>query len=54
MIRTSAKVRLGATIWSRGVPDGDLIAETQGDDTDESTQRVAVILRPTTCIAACW
>ena len=30
---------------SRGVPDGDLIAETQGGDTDESTQRVAVILR---------
>ena len=30
---------------SRGVPDGNLIAETQGGDTDESTQRVAVILR---------
>ena len=30
---------------SRGILDGDLIAETQGGDTDESTQRVAVILR---------
>lgn len=30
---------------SRGIPDGDLIAETQGGDTDQSTQRVAVILR---------
>ena len=30
---------------SRGVSDGDMIAETQGGDTDESTQRVAVILR---------
>jgi uncharacterized SAM-binding protein YcdF (DUF218 family) len=30
---------------SRGISDGDLIAETQGGDTDESTQRVAVILR---------
>jgi len=30
---------------SRGVPDADLIAETQGGDTDESAQRVAVILR---------
>ena len=30
---------------SRGVPDGNLIAETQGGDTDESAQRVAVILR---------
>jgi uncharacterized SAM-binding protein YcdF (DUF218 family) len=29
----------------RGVPDGNLIAETQGGDTDESAQRVAVILR---------
>jgi uncharacterized SAM-binding protein YcdF (DUF218 family) len=30
---------------SRGIPDGNLIAETQGGDTDQSTQRVAVILR---------
>lgn len=30
---------------SRGVPDVNLIAETQGDNTDESTQRVANILR---------
>ena len=30
---------------SRGIPDGDLIAETQGGDTDQSTQRGAVILR---------
>jgi len=29
---------------SRGVPDANLIAETQGGDTDESAQRVAVIL----------
>ncbi len=30
---------------SRGVPDADLIAETQSDNTDESTQRAAVIMR---------
>lgn len=30
---------------SRGVPDGNLIAETQGGDTDQSAKRVAVILR---------
>lgn len=30
---------------SRGISDGDMIAETQGGDTDQSTQRVAVILR---------
>ncbi len=30
---------------SRGVPDVNLIAETQGDNTDESTHRVATILR---------
>lgn len=30
---------------SKGVPDDNLIAETQGGDTDESAQRVAVILR---------
>jgi len=29
----------------RGVPDVNLIAETQGDNTDESTQRVANIMR---------
>ena len=30
---------------SRGVPDVDLIAETQGDNTEESVHRVATILR---------
>ena len=30
---------------ARGVPDVNLIAETQGDNTDESTQRVATIMR---------
>ena len=38
---------------SRGIPDADLIAETQGGDTDESSQRVAVILKTNdmqTCI----
>ena len=30
---------------SRGVPDANLIAETQGGDTEQSAQRVAVILR---------
>jgi len=30
---------------SRGIPDGNLIAETQGGDTDQSAQRVSVILR---------
>jgi uncharacterized SAM-binding protein YcdF (DUF218 family) len=29
----------------RGIPDVDLIAETQGDNTEESSQRVANILR---------
>lgn len=29
---------------SRGIPDADLIAETQGGDTEESARRVAVIL----------
>lgn len=29
----------------RGIPDANLIAETQGGDTDESARRVAVILR---------
>lgn len=32
-------------LLSRGVPDSDLIAETQADNTDESTQRAAVIMR---------
>ncbi|HJU12554.1 MAG TPA: YdcF family protein, partial [Candidatus Binataceae bacterium] len=38
---------------SRGIPDANLIAETQGGDTDESSKRVAVILRANnmqTCI----
>lgn len=30
---------------ARGVPEADLIAETQADNTDESTQRAAVIMR---------
>ena len=30
---------------TRGVPDVDLIAETQGDNTEESVHRVATILR---------
>jgi uncharacterized SAM-binding protein YcdF (DUF218 family) len=30
---------------SAGVPEGKIIAETQGDDTSESTQRVATITR---------
>jgi uncharacterized SAM-binding protein YcdF (DUF218 family) len=30
---------------SRGIPDHQLIAETQGDDTQESAERVAVIMR---------
>ncbi len=30
---------------SRGAPDANLIAETLGGDTDQSTQRVAVIMR---------
>jgi uncharacterized SAM-binding protein YcdF (DUF218 family) len=30
---------------AHGIADADLIAETQGGDTDESAQRVAVILR---------
>jgi uncharacterized SAM-binding protein YcdF (DUF218 family) len=32
-------------LLSRGIPDRCLIAETQGDDTAESAQRVAAILR---------
>jgi uncharacterized SAM-binding protein YcdF (DUF218 family) len=38
----------------RGIPDSALIAETQGSDTAESAQRVAVIMRANgfhTCIA---
>ncbi|HUI82813.1 MAG TPA: YdcF family protein [Candidatus Binatia bacterium] len=30
---------------ARGIPDANLIAETQGGDTDESARRVAVIMR---------
>ena len=30
---------------SRGVPDGDIIAETQSSDTSQSAARVAIILR---------
>jgi uncharacterized SAM-binding protein YcdF (DUF218 family) len=30
---------------ARGVPEANLIAETQADNTDESTQRAAVIMR---------
>lgn len=29
----------------KGIPDVNLIAETQAEDTDESTQRIAVIMR---------
>jgi len=32
-------------LLEKGVPEADLIAETQADNTDESTQRVAVIMR---------
>jgi uncharacterized SAM-binding protein YcdF (DUF218 family) len=32
-------------LLAKGVPEVDLIAETQADDTDESTQRAAVIMR---------
>jgi uncharacterized SAM-binding protein YcdF (DUF218 family) len=32
-------------LLSLGVPEADLIAETQADNTDESTQRAAVIMR---------
>lgn len=32
-------------LLAKGVPEADLIAETQADNTDESTQRVAVIMR---------
>ena len=38
---------------SRGISDADLIAETQGGDTDESSRRVSVILKANdmhTCI----
>ncbi len=30
---------------SRGIPDANLIAETQGGDTDQSAKRIAVIMR---------
>ncbi len=32
-------------LLSKNVPEADLIAETQADNTDESTQRAAVIMR---------
>lgn len=32
-------------LLSKGVPEADLIAETQADNTDESTQRASVIMR---------
>ena len=32
-------------LLQKGVPEADLIAETQADNTDETTQRVAVIMR---------
>jgi len=32
-------------LLAKGVPEPDLIAETQADNTDESTQRAAVIMR---------
>jgi uncharacterized SAM-binding protein YcdF (DUF218 family) len=32
-------------LMARGIPDSDLIAETQGSDTAQSAQRVAVIMR---------
>ena len=32
-------------LGGRGIPDVNLIAETQGNDTDESVQRVATIMR---------
>jgi uncharacterized SAM-binding protein YcdF (DUF218 family) len=37
---------------SRGIPDANIIAETQGGDTEQSAQRVAVILRAND-IASC-
>jgi uncharacterized SAM-binding protein YcdF (DUF218 family) len=39
---------------ARGVPEGDIIAETQADNTDESVARVAAIMNANgmrTCIA---
>jgi uncharacterized SAM-binding protein YcdF (DUF218 family) len=42
-------------LWSRGIPEGSLIAETQGSDTARSAVRVANIMRANgmkTCIAA--
>jgi len=32
-------------LLAKGIPEGDLIAETQADNTDESTRRAAVIMR---------
>jgi uncharacterized SAM-binding protein YcdF (DUF218 family) len=43
-----------AYLMGRGIPERDIIAETQADDTDESVERVAVIMRANrmhTCIA---
>ncbi len=41
-------------LMHRGIPDSNLIAETQGSDTSQSAERVAVIMRTNhmkTCIA---
>jgi len=41
-------------LMHRGIPDSSLIAETQGSDTAESAQRIAVIMRANhmhTCVA---
>jgi uncharacterized SAM-binding protein YcdF (DUF218 family) len=41
-------------LMGRGIPEQDIIAETQADNTDESVERVAVIMRANrmhTCIA---
>ena len=43
-----------AYLMSRGVPEQDIIAETQADNTDESVERVAAIMNENgmrTCIA---
>jgi uncharacterized SAM-binding protein YcdF (DUF218 family) len=43
-----------AYLMSRGIPEQQLIAETQADNTDESVERVAIILRRNglhTCLA---
>ena len=41
-------------LMHRGIPDSDLIAETQGSDTAQSAQRIGVIMRANhihTCVA---